>query len=158
MHRAAPLHPILVHFTIALVGASLAFDLAARMFALPSLLAAAWWTMAAGGAITIATVVTGISSRRRVAIAEGTALGYLRLHAALGPTFLGCLLVAAIWRAGFWRHGVPPTAWYLGALGVVTILMTVQGFVGGELVYRFGIGVRGGYARLPLLRDCARPE
>lgn len=44
MHRAAPLHPIFVHFTIALVGTSLLFDALGRIYGLTSLLSAAWWT------------------------------------------------------------------------------------------------------------------
>lgn len=150
MRRAAPFHPIFVHFTIALVGISLLFDIVGRIYGVSSLLSAAWWTIVAALPITVATVVTGVVSRRHVAIAEGAALRYLRVHMALGPMFFGCLVALAVWRAMFWNRAIPPTSWYLLTLGVVTILMTVQGYVGGELVYAFGIGVRGGYTRLPM--------
>jgi uncharacterized membrane protein len=157
MHRAAPLHPIFVHFTIALVGTSFLFDTVGCIYNVSSLLSAAWWTMAAAIPITVVTVATGIVSRRHVAIAEGIALRYLRVHVALGPTFFGCLIAVAVWRAMFWNRAISPTVWYLVALGVVTLLMTVQGCIGGELVYAFGIGVRGGHARLPVNRnaDCS---
>lgn len=158
MPRAAPLHPILVHFTIALVATSLAIDLVVRIVGVSSLLTAAWWTIAAASVITIGTVATGVLSRRHVAIAEGAALGYLRFHAALGPTFLGCLIATTLWRATFWSRAIPPNIWYLIALGSVTIMMTVQGYLGGELVYRFGVGVRSAYTRLPLHRDDAPAE
>src|SRR5687768_14094013 len=82
---SAPLHPILVHFTIALTSASLAFDLIARAFGVASLADAGWWTLAASALVTVATIVTGVVSRVRLPIEEGEARSYLRAHMALGP-------------------------------------------------------------------------
>lgn len=148
--REAPLHPILVHFTIGLVGASLMFELLARFFKSPSLGAAGWWTLAAAVPLTAVTVITGLMSRRRAAMAEGPALQYMRIHTALGATFYGTLIATGVWRWTFWSHTSMPSVAYLAALGAVVLLMTVQGFFGGELVYAFGVGIRHGYRRLPL--------
>lgn len=158
IHRAAPLHSIFVHFTIALVVTSLACDIAGRVFVVPSLLAAAWWTIAGAVPVTFVTVATGITSRRNVPIAEGAALRYLRVHTAVGPTFLGFLVAVAVWRAMSWTRTAPPSTWYLAALGAVTLLMTLQGYIGGELVYRFALGVHGRFAELPLHHRRARSE
>jgi uncharacterized membrane protein len=148
--RAAPLHPILVHFTIALVVASFAFDIVGSVVKVSSLAAAAWWTIAAAVPLTVGTVVTGLISRRRAAIAEGAALRYLRLHTALGPTFFGCLIAVAFWRASFWSSGSHPTVLYIAVSGLLVAMMTVQGYLGGELVYAFGVEVQRRYKRLPL--------
>src|SRR3990170_8093067 len=148
--RAAPLHPVFVHFTIALTGASFGFDILARLVKIPSLATAAWWMIAAAVPVTVATVVTGLISRRRAAVAEGEALRYLRLHTALGPTFFGCLIATAWWRATFWSEGSYPTPLYIVASAVLVALMTLQGYLGGELVYGFGVEVRRRYKRLPL--------
>ena len=148
--RAAPLHPILVHFTIGLVGASFAFDLLGQWKHSASLAAAGWWTIALAVPLTVATVATGLMSRLRVPVAEGTALRYLRIHTALGPVFFGGLMSLGVWRATFWGREAPPSASYLFALGGLVVLMTVQGYVSGELVYGFGLEVRHRYKRLPL--------
>lgn len=151
--RAAPLHPILVHFTVALVGASFGFDLVGRILGNWSLTAAGWWTLSAAIPLTAGTIVTGLMSRRRAPVAEGEALRYLRFHSALGPTVFGLMIVAAFWRASFWGSGRYPTAVYLIALGVVVLLLTVQGYLGGELVYAFGVEVEDRYTRLPVHRS-----
>lgn len=148
--RAAPLHPILVHFTIGLVGASLVFDVLGRWAHSASLATAGWWTIALAVPLTVATVVTGLISRLRVPVAEGTALRYLRIHTALGPIFFGGLLALGVWRASFWASDTPLSWWYLIALGLLVLLMTIQGYIGGELVYGFGVEVQHRYKRLPL--------
>jgi uncharacterized membrane protein len=148
--RAAPLHPVLVHFTIGLVGASFGFDVLGLFTRASSVAAAAWWTIAVAVPATVVTVITGLISRRSAAIAEGAALRYLRLHTALGPTFLGCLIAVAYWRTSFWISGSAPSLWYVVVCGLLVTLMTVQGFVGGELVYRYGLAVERRYKRLPL--------
>jgi len=76
-------------------------------------------------------------------IGEGTARSYLRLHMALGPTFFGMLVAVAIWRGLLWRAEVPPGWWYLASLAVTSGVMAVQGYAGGELVYRWGAEVEG---------------
>jgi len=148
--RAAPLHPVLVHFTIGLVGASFGFDVLNVFTKVSSLSAAAWWTIAAGVPVTVVTAITGLISRRGVAIAEGSASRYLRLHTALGPTFLGSLIAVAYWRTSFWISGSAPSVLYVVVCGLLVALMTVQGFIGGELVYRYGVAVERHYKRLPL--------
>jgi uncharacterized membrane protein len=146
--RVAPLHPIFVHFTIALVGASFAFDVFGGLAEVSSLAAAAWWTIAAAVPVTVATIVTGLMSRRRAAIAEGEALRYLRVHAALGPAFFGGLIAVAFWRATFWNRGSHPTLPYIVVSGLLVVVMTIQGYLGGELVYAFGVEVQRHYRRL----------
>ena len=148
--RAAPLHPILVHFTIGLVGASFIFDFLGRWTGSLSLATAGWWTIALAIPLTVATVITGLISRLRVPVAEGRALRYLRLHTALGPTFFGCLIAVGVWRASFWTGETRLSLWYLIVLGLLVLLMTIQGYLGGELVYGFGVEVESHYKRLPL--------
>jgi uncharacterized membrane protein len=148
--RAAPLHPILVHFTIGLVGASFIFDLLGRWKDSLSLATAGWWTIALAIPLTVATVVTGFISRLRAPVAEGTTLRYLRLHTALGPTFFGCLIGVGVWRASFWNDESRLSGSYLIVLGLLVVLMTIQGYLGGELVYGFGVEVEHHYKRLPL--------
>jgi uncharacterized membrane protein len=153
-----PLHPILVHFTIALTSASLAFDLIARMFGVASLAEAGWWTLAASALVTVATLITGVTSRMGLPVEEGEARSYLRAHMALGPFFFGLLVALTIWRANTWNDRETVSWWYLAALGVAALVMTIQGFLGGELVYRYGMDVRGRYRALPVIGPTPPPR
>ncbi|HKG92249.1 MAG TPA: DUF2231 domain-containing protein [Gemmatimonadaceae bacterium] len=153
----APLHPVFAHFTIALTASSLAFDAGGRLFGAASLAAAGCWTLAAAVALTPLTLASGVASRVRLPMAEGEARSVLRAHMALGPIFYGLLLCAALWRGALWQRDAAPPAAYLISLGAVTLVMTVQGYLGGELVYRFGAAVEGRYRRLASAEDGAAP-
>jgi uncharacterized membrane protein len=89
---------------------------------------------------------------------EGEARSFLRAHMALGPTFYGLLLAVAVWRAVLWERGAHVPVTYLGALAAVVLVMTVQGYLGGELVYRYGAEVAGRYRRLPSAEEEAPRE
>ncbi|MGH7664014.1 MAG: DUF2231 domain-containing protein [Gemmatimonadaceae bacterium] len=154
----APLHSIFAHFTIALTASSLAFDIGAVVFAVESLAAAGWWTLAAASVLTLFTLASGVSSRLRLPMEEGEARSFLRAHMALGPSFYGLLLGTTIWRAVLWERATPVSIAYLGALGAVVLVMAVQGYVGGELVYRYGTEVAGRYRRLPSAEEEAPRE
>jgi uncharacterized membrane protein len=149
---AAPRHPIFTHFTIALTTSSLGFDVAGRLLDGSSLSAAGWWTLATAVPVTLGTLISGLTSRVRLPMEEGTARTWLRAHMALGPTFFGGLVALAIWRAVLWADGALPRWNYLAAMAALLLAMTVQGYLGGELVYRFGAEVRGNYPRLPSAR------
>jgi uncharacterized membrane protein len=144
----APLHAIFAHFTIALTGSSLAFDTGAVVFGAESLAAAGWWTLATATALTLLTLASGVASRLRLPMDEGEARSFLRAHMALGPTFYGLLLVTAVWRAALWERGANVSTAYLAVLGVVVLVMAFQGYLGGELVYRYGAEVMSRYRRL----------
>ncbi|MGA7385169.1 MAG: DUF2231 domain-containing protein [Methylocella sp.] len=144
----APLHPILVHFTIALTATAFVFDLLAVLFGLEALIAMGWWTLAAAVFVTVATIATGVKSRLRLPIEEGEVRSFLRVHMALGPIFFGLLVAVGIWRGKLWQAGSGATWWYLAAMACVILVMVVQGYLGGELVYRYGAEVKFRYRKL----------
>ncbi|MCA1606896.1 MAG: DUF2231 domain-containing protein [Acidobacteria bacterium] len=146
----APLHPILVHFTIALTSVSLAFDAISFFFSVASLSEAGWWTLAVSVIATMFTLATGVTSRLRLAVEEGEARSFLRAHMALGPVFFGLLIGVSVWRAVLWETERGVSWWYLSAMAVVALVMGVQGYLGGELVYRYGAEVERDYRELPV--------
>jgi uncharacterized membrane protein len=155
---AAPLHPVFTHFSIALTASSLLFDALGRVLDVASLSAAGWWTLAAAVPVTVGTLASGITSRIRLAVEEGKARRWLRAHMALGPSFFGGLVGMALWRGVLWTDGARLPWTYLAVMGGLVLVMTAQGYLGGELVYRFGTEVRGRYPRLPSARhDAAAP-
>jgi uncharacterized membrane protein len=146
----APFHPIFVHFTVALSAASLAFDVLAKIFRVESLAAAGWWTLVAATLVTGFTLVSGLISRLRLSMEEGTPRRFLRAHMALGPITFGFLIAMTAWRATIWTEAALASWTYLVVMGAVMLSITLQGYLGGELVYRFGAEVRGSYRRLPI--------
>ena len=158
---SAPLHPIFVHFTIALTAASFALDLVGCVLGQsangPSTGPAALWALGAAAIVTVGTLVTGVLSRMRAPVGNGSAHSYLRVHMALGPLFFGLLLVAFTWRCTLY-NSVSVVPWsYLVLVAAVCAIMTVQGYLGGELVYRFGTAVEGRYRALPIEHPGPRP-
>lgn len=149
VRMGAPMHPIFVHFTIALTSASLAFDALGFFFNKQSLTAAGEWTLLGAALITLATLSTGLASATRAPIEEGEARSFLRAHMALGFIFYGLLIAIVFWRISLWQSGRSVSWVYLAALAVVSLVMTVQGYLGGELVYRYGVEVEKAYRELP---------
>jgi uncharacterized membrane protein len=145
----APMHPIFVHFTIALTSASLIFDALGFFSGRASLTAAGGWTLVGSALMTLATLSTGLTSAARAPVEEGEARSFLRAHMALGFIFYGLLVAIFFWRISLWQSGRSVSWLYLAALAFVSLVMTVQGYLGGELVYRYGVEVEQAYRELP---------
>ena len=145
----APMHPIFVHFTIALTAASLAFDALGFLFNKPSLTAAGGWTLVSSAVMTLMTISTGLTSSTRAPVEEGEARSFLRAHMALGLIFYGLLAAMTFWRVSSWQAGRSVSWLYLASLAVVSFVMTIQGYLGGELVYRYGVEVEQAHRELP---------
>jgi uncharacterized membrane protein len=149
LRLTAPLHPLLVHFTVALTISAYLLDIAALFSGAASLRSTGWWTLLSALLVTPVTVATGVRARVRLPLEEGEARAFLRTHMALGPIVLGLLLVIGIWRGQLWGRGATVTWPYLAAMSVVVLVVIVQGYLGGELVYRYGAEVRSRYRQLP---------
>ena len=145
----APLHPIFVHFTIALTSASLFFDALGFWFGKASLTAAGGWTLIGSAVMTLITLSTGLISATRAPVEEGEARSFLRVHMVLGLIFYGLLVAVTFWRASLWQSGRGISWFYLISLAVVSLVMTMQGYLGGELVYRYGVEVEQAHRELP---------
>ena len=103
VRMGAPMHPIFVHFTIALTSASLIFDALGRFFEKASLTSAGGWTLLGAALMTLATLSTGLTSAARAPIEEGEARSFLRAHMALGFIFYGLLIAITFWRISLWQ-------------------------------------------------------
>jgi uncharacterized membrane protein len=145
----APMHPIFVHFTIALTSASLFFDALGFFLNKISLTNAGGWTLLGSAVMTLMTISTGLTSSTRAPVEEGEARSFLRAHMALGLIFFGLLVAVTFWRVSLWQSGRGVTWLYLISLAVVSLVMTMQGYLGGELVYRYGVEVEQAHRELP---------
>ncbi|MEU5994496.1 DUF2231 domain-containing protein [Spirillospora sp. NPDC047418] len=134
-----PLHPILVTVPIGAWVAALVFDIASHLVDDPDFLAkGSLWLIGLGVAGALAAAATGFLDL--LAVPPGTrAFRTALVHMALN------LAVTAAYAAGFgWRLGdvTGPVAPGPIALSVAALAaLTVSGFLGGKLAYRYGVRV-----------------
>ena len=137
-------HPLLVHFTIALVSMAALFYLIAKIRQPDDPQAeaatAGRWALIAGALITLATVAAGFYAYNTVNHDDLS-------HAAMTdhrnwavPTALVILGLAFwAWRDGRKSHA--PSWLFVALLLITSASLAVVGYKGAELVYRHGMGV-----------------
>ncbi len=136
-----PIHPVLVHFPIALLALSVAADLGAFFTDIESLRATGWWSLAGAALGAIATVLAGIFDMRRADLKEEVHERVHR-HMKVGFALLAVIVGLTIWRWTVFRQpGLAVSAIYLDCAILAMALAAFQGWLGGELVYKHGVFV-----------------
>jgi uncharacterized membrane protein len=138
-----PLHPRFVHFPIALlvVGSLMALAAIVR-WRRPSVAALAWGMLLLGWISLFAAVVTGLIDQNS-APQDAEIRSLLSVHTALGFALIvvyGLMLYERL-RTPDALLGEKRRGWLalLALLGLALLL--VDGWVGGTLVYTYGVGV-----------------
>lgn len=136
-----PVHPMLVHFPIALLSASVFFDLLAQRWRRKESRAASLYTLVLGLAGALVSVISGHMAEEAIEH-SGVPEHVMEIHEKLGFAtfwlFAGLLgLRIAEWLG--WIAERPALRIALG-LGTVVVLF-VASYYGGSLVYEFGAGV-----------------
>lgn len=134
-----PIHAAFVHFPIALLGTSLVFDGLGVWRAAPLFWAIAFWNIALGLGVSLLTVGTGLADSIKVP-EDSPASPTVMRHLLVMLSALSCYGLALFARGG----SATPTGNALFetlALEAVGLgLLMYGGWLGGELVYRHGIG------------------
>ena len=136
-----PLHPILVHFPLALLPLSVASDLIGRFADVASLRDTGAWSMLAAAAGAVLTVAAGLYDMHRAPLAEDVHARVHR-HRAVGFVLLAALLGLAVWRGILLADARIVPMLYLDLAVLTAALAAFQGWLGGELVYRDGVFVQ----------------
>lgn len=128
------IHPVLVHFTTALLPVSFASDVLGKFTQRYSLTPAAWWMLLYGAVATPMTVVAGWIWAGEVADPSGiSSIPGLAAHQWLGTGLVFGFIVLAAWRGRIFVRGRKPGAAYFAvAAGIVAALM-YQGYLGGKM-------------------------
>ena len=137
----AELHAALNDFPVALLVASVGFDLAASGPRRASLQSAAYWSLIAGAAAAILAVVTGLIAATRVE-SKPALDQILQTHRALGIALALLFAGLAAWR--IWRKNtfsVPEQQSYIMAAVVGALILLWTAHLGGTMVFRQGAGV-----------------
>jgi len=130
------LHPSLVHFPLALLPLSIGADLLGRITGSESLLELGRQTMPLVATTGLVAGVAGLMAQTEVN-AEGPAMDLLKTHRTLNLGLVAIAGAMAVRRA----RSDKPSAAYL-ALGLVGLgAMAYSAYLGGEMVYRQGVGV-----------------
>lgn len=136
-------HPIVLHYTVALLSLTVLAYLAARLLPTARLRTEAAvfarWSLWLGTVFALATVATGWLAFNSVAHDDASHAAMLvHRNWALATLFaFGLLAVWSLWR----RREERPGAAFLIALLVAGGLLTTTAWRGGELVFRYGLGV-----------------
>jgi uncharacterized membrane protein len=136
------LHPAVIHFPIALLVVNLALTLWHLRRADPFLERAAYGALLLGWWGALAGVVTGTLAAALAWPVEAGVLSWLNAHAVLG-----FLLLYIYGRAVLRRRRDPQILdgpnrrQYLLLLIAGAVLLLVDGWIGGHMVYRLGVGV-----------------
>lgn len=136
------IHPLFVHFPIALLSAALLFELIAMAFKKPASQTAGWWTFVLGVIAIAVTAVTGL-------IAESTVLHTDDAHELILQhrnleIIAGVIVVLLfIWRLSL-KSELPGSTVlrtvYTGIFILAVAALLTGAHVGGRLVYEFGVG------------------
>jgi len=136
-------HGAINHFPIALLFVSVVLDLFARGKR-PNLRWTAWLLLALGALGVIAVTVSGLVSH--LAYEDQPALlSAIELHQYLAFVSTAVFVGLAAWRWCSLRLGsdIGGTQLYLALALLGLVVLGITGFLGGDLVSKWGIGVKG---------------
>ena len=131
------LHPTLVHFPIALLPAAIVADLLAHVTGSRTLSAVGRALMPVAAASAALAAAAGLVAQQEVeATGEAEALLVTHRNMNLALTTVGTAM--AVWRASEEEAGPAYLALGLAALGG----LSYSAYLGGKMVYEFGVGVK----------------
>ncbi|WP_315787953.1 DUF2231 domain-containing protein [Fischerella sp. JS2] len=133
------IHPIFVHFPLALLSVGLLFDVLGYLLKKQSLTSAGWWCFSVGVLSAIVTVFTGMQAEHTVKV-SGEAHEILESHEHFQITSTVVFVVLWIWRC-ITREGIPKLAIIYFVITVIAVgAISYGAHYGGELVYEYGVG------------------
>ncbi|NQZ52855.1 MAG: DUF2231 domain-containing protein [Piscirickettsiaceae bacterium] len=138
-------HPMLVHFTIALLSISVLFYLARLFLPIEHRWRTQWLTMAnwnlwVGCLFTIATVIAGWFAYNSVTH-DAASHAAMTLHRNWALPTATLFLLLGISAINIAKQHRAPRCKFLSISVVAAMLLMVTGWLGAEAVYRYGLGV-----------------
>ncbi len=135
------IHPLFVHFPIALLTVFVLIDLSGSLFNKPAWRMVAGWFLYVGVIMTMATVAAGLAAEESVAHG-GNVHDIMERHETLALTVLALAVLLAVWR--FFRRGKltgGANIVYLGLAILMNIVLIFAADLGGLMVYKYGVNV-----------------
>ena len=135
------IHPMIVHFPIALLFLGVILSFASRWY--PNLDEITWYLLLFGGIMTIPAIISGLISH--IPYEELAVYEKIEKHEylAFATTFLFWALIFWRWRSRRKGNDIGHSWLFLSALAIGGAMIFFVGLSGGDLVYEFGVNVRG---------------
>ena len=134
-------HPLLVHFPIALIFVIVVCDLIGMIlhkesFIFTGTIVTVFAVLGAGAA-----VLSGLIAEESVEESEQVE-SLIQTHELLGFVYLGLILFLLIYRLALRKRLSGMTGWIAVIISVAAaVVVSIGGYIGGEMVYRYGTGV-----------------
>ncbi|MEH2084543.1 MAG: DUF2231 domain-containing protein [Nostoc sp.] len=132
-------HPIVVHFVIAMVLFSFLCDVIGYFTGKSGLFEVSWWNMLVA---TIAIFVAIIFGQFEAGLAQpySIAKSVLNLHTLIGWSLSGIITAITAWRYVIRaRNPQKVSIYYLSAGLILTLIVGLQVYLGDELVWVYGL-------------------
>jgi uncharacterized membrane protein len=140
------LHPMIVHFPLALTLTGFICLLSARVLTKTalrqSLAACGSWNLAIGGFMGLLTLGTGLGAAWHLRL-HGDAQYSLSRHVIWAVCTSQLVVWLGLWRILGIPADAPPSKAFLGFTMIACLGFVVTGYYGGENVYHYALGVRG---------------
>jgi len=138
-------HPIFVHFTIGLLGMAVIFYFASALLTKNHQWKQQWqhmanWSLWSGCLMTIFTVFAGWYAYNTVAHDEASHAA-MTLHRNWALATASLFLILGFAAASIVKNNKTPRYLFLSVTAVAGAMLMITGFLGGEAVYRHGLGV-----------------
>src|SRR6476661_3025007 len=136
-------HPIVVHFPIALLPVALGLDVLGWLFGSRDLHAAGRWALWVGTLSAVVAVVTGLDGADDVhAYVSDAAEALMTIHMNLQLGTLAAALVLSLWRLVARPFPTRGRLVYLLLAAAMVVNMAVASDYGGQMVFLHGVAVR----------------
>ena len=133
------IHPIVVHFVIAMALIAFVFDLIGVIWRKPQLFEVSFWNLLFATAAIFVAIIFG-QVEAGLASPYGASRDILDIHTTIGWSLAGVLSLLTGWR--YVIRGRDPEilpARFLGAGAVVSALIIVQMVLGDRLIWTYGL-------------------
>ena len=148
-------HPLLVHFTVGLLGTSVLFYLASACLSTTNAWKQQWlnmanWSLWSGCLFAMGTAFAGWLAYNSVAH-DSTSHAAMTLHRNWALPTASSFLLLGIWAIFIARKDRRPGFLFLTFSIIAASALMVTGWLGAEAVYRYGLGVKS----LPVVAEGA---
>ena len=138
---ADPLHPIVVHFVVAMVVFSFVCDVLGYFTGNSRLFEVSWWNLFVAAVAILVAIIIG-QFEAGLARPYPAAQSVLTLHTVIGWSLSALVAAVASWRFVISRRNpgrLPPA--YLGFATFLICIVTLQVYLGTRLVWEYGLHV-----------------
>jgi uncharacterized membrane protein len=137
-------HPMIVHFPIALTLTAALFLIAAKVLRSEPLAATlatiGTWNLCVGAVAALFALASGLAGVLDLQVGAA-AHAAISAHVKWAMFTSLALILAAVWRGAGSAQQSRPSWLFVVVLSAICVALSVTGYLGGENVYRYGVGV-----------------